>query len=195
MLKLCELYAKMKHLMLVAEEIHPTRIKMYTQPRLELANAFDHMMTDYYKAHKDGKEMDLEGTRKHVYTAFFDTAVWIGMLAKDFIYEELSDYDIEDIKSAIPSYYDKIHPNLYKLSSETARLRTRIVSEKDKEVEDFIKLTEKCLAYINPVIEAKGSLIDLKIKRQRASRRRYIVQILITITGVLAGAALTYIIL
>lgn len=165
MTELCEFYAKTKYLMLKAEELDPVESEAYLQPRLELYQAFDHLMTNYYDAIKNGVEVDLASAMKHVYTAFFDIADWLNMLIRKTIINELGRFDPDDIKTAIPDYYSRIRPELDQLSTDITKLRADKVLERAEEIEKYLQLLEQSFDHLFTVRKAFGVLIELKRKR------------------------------
>lgn len=113
---LYETYAKTKYLMIKAEELDSEKSQTYLQPRLELYQAFDHLILAYQDANEHNIEINLAPSIKHVKTAFFDIADWIIMLIRQIVNNELREYDSEVIKTALPDYYSVIRPGIDYLS-------------------------------------------------------------------------------
>ena len=57
--QLFEIYARVKYLMLKAEQLDYEKTSMYLQPRLELCQAFDHFMVACQEASKKNADVNL----------------------------------------------------------------------------------------------------------------------------------------
>ena len=97
--KLCWMYGRIKHYMLKAEEFGLEH-KTYLQPRLELFQALDHMMSEYFLEQLDDKTGSLNGAMKHMYTAFFDIADWTIKEIRRLVIMDLKRYSPDVIKTA-----------------------------------------------------------------------------------------------
>jgi len=162
---LCKVYGYTKHLMIIAEEVDPEESKTYLQPRLELFQAFDHLMSDYYLPKLyENQEGSLDAVNKHICTAFFDVADWTNLKIRNCIREELKKYSADDIKSAIPNYYSDIRPNIDLLTDEIIKIRENKMYEDLQDTNKYIECIEKLREYLKTVTRARGSLIELRRK-------------------------------
>ena len=143
--QLYEIYAKTKYLMIKAEELDPERNQTYLQPRLELYQAFDHLMQAYQNAEVLNTEINLASSIKHVTTAFFDIADWLTMLIRLMVDTELREYDSETIKTVLPDYYSVIRPEIDHLSNAISELRKNKTYENTDDVEKYVQLLEQAL--------------------------------------------------
>jgi hypothetical protein len=107
--KLCQIYGKIKHYMLKAEEFDPEH-KIYLQPRLELCQAFDHVISEYFLEQLNNNAGSIDRAMKHMYTAFFDVADWTVNEIRRLVFMDLERYNPDVIKTAIPDYYSNIRP-------------------------------------------------------------------------------------
>jgi len=120
--KLCQIYEKIKRFMIKAEEFGLEH-KTYLQPRLELFQAFDHVVSEYFLEQLNNNVGSLDGAMKHMYTAFFDVADWTMNEIRRLVFIDLESYNPDIIKTAIPDYYSKIRPDLDELTEKITEIR------------------------------------------------------------------------
>jgi len=164
--KLIELYARTKHLMIKAEEFDLAVSNTYLQPRLELFQAFDHLISDYLVKNINGEEGDLESAIKHVVTAFFDIADWTMIIIWERVREELRKYSPETITTAIPSYYSEIRPELEQLKEKITCIRANKVQETLEDTDRYVELIERAYDHAKTILRAKGTMLELQSKRR-----------------------------
>jgi len=140
--------------------------KTYLQPRLELYQAFDHVISEYFSEQLEEKAGSLDGATKHMYTAFFDVADWTINEIRRLVFMDLDSYSPDVIKTAIPDYYSEIRPELDDLTEKITEIRGRKTFEKFESVDEYARLLDKAYDYIKKIRKAQGSLIELK-KRNR----------------------------
>jgi hypothetical protein len=163
--KLCRMYGNIKHYMLMAEEFG-FELKTYLQPRLELYQAFDHMMSEYFLEQLDNKTGSLNGAMKHMYTAFFDIADWTSMQIRNHVFMELKYFSSDVIKTAIPEYYSRIRPALDELNGKITGIREGKIFEKFEQVKEYAELLDKAYEYIKKIRRSQGTLIELRKKNR-----------------------------
>jgi hypothetical protein len=95
--KLCQIYGRIKHYMIKAEEFG-LEYKSYVQPRLELYQAFDHVISEYFLEQLNNNAGSLDGAMKHMYTAFFDVADWTIKEIRRLVIMDLRRYSPDVIK-------------------------------------------------------------------------------------------------
>jgi hypothetical protein len=161
--KLCQIYGRIKHYMLKAEEFGLEH-KTYLQPRLELFQALDHMMSEYFLEQFDNKTGSLSGAMKHMYTAFFDIADWTSMQIRSHVLMELKRFSPDVIKTAIPEYYSEIRPTLDELAEKITKIREGKTFEKPESVDEYALLLDKEYEYIKEIRRSQDTLIELKKK-------------------------------
>ena len=160
--KLCRAYGRIKYYMLKIEEF--TLDKTYIQPRLELYQAFDHVISEYFLEQLDNKEGSLDGAMKHMYTAFFDIADWTSIQIRSHVFMELKRFSPDVIKTAIPEYYSKIRPALDELAEKITEIRAVKTFEKLEQVDEYDLLLNKAYEYIKEIRRSQGTLIELRKK-------------------------------
>ena len=160
--KLCQIYGRIKHYMLKIEEF--TLDKTYIQPRLELYQAFDHVISEYFLEYLDNKAGSLDGAMKHMYTAFFDIADWTSIQIRRHVFMELKGFNPDVIKTAIPEYYSRIRPALDELVEKITEIRGVKTFEKLEHVDDYTLLLDKAYECIKEIRYSQGTLIELRKK-------------------------------
>jgi len=163
--KLCQIYGKIKYLMIKAEGFG-LELKTYLQPRLELYQAFDHVISEYFSEQLVEKAGSLDGAMKHMYTAFFDVADWTIIEIRRLVVMDLKHYNPDVIQTAIPDYYSEIRPDLDELTEKITEIRRKKTFEKIESVDEYTQLLDKAYEYIKKIQKAQGSLIELKKKNR-----------------------------
>jgi hypothetical protein len=161
--KLCRMYGKIKYFMIKAEEFGLNH-KTYLQPRLELFQAFDHMVSEYFLEQLENKAGSLDGTMKHMYTAFFDIADWTINEIRRLVFMDLERYSPDVIKTAIPEYYSEIRPAFDEFADKIIKIREGKTFEKPESVDEYVPLLDKAYDYISKIRRSQNTLIDLKKK-------------------------------
>jgi len=163
--ELCQIYGRIKHFMIKAEEFGLEH-KTYLQPRLELFQAFDHVISEYFLEQLENEPISLKGAIKHMYTAFFDVADWTNLEIRRLVDIDLKRYNPDDIKTAIPDYYSEICPELYELTEKITEIREGKTFEKLESVEEYTQLLDKAYDYLNKILKSQVSLIELRKKNR-----------------------------
>ena len=163
--KLCQIYGKIKYLMIKAEGFG-LELKTYLQPRLELYQAFDHVISEYFYKQLNNEAGSLDGAMKHMYTAFFDVADWTIIEIRRLVVMDLKHYSPDVIQTAIPDYYSEIRPDLDELTEKITEIRRKKTFEKLESVDEYTQLLDKAYEYIKKIQKAQGSLIELKKKNR-----------------------------
>jgi len=163
--KLCQIYGKIKYLMIKAEGFG-LELKTYLQPRLELYQAFDHVISEYFYKQLSNEAGSLDGAMKHMYTAFFDVADWTIIEIRRLVVMDLKHYSPDVIQTAIPDYYSEIRPDLDELTEKITEIRRKKTFEKLESVDEYTQLLDKAYEYIKKIQKAQGSLIELKKKNR-----------------------------
>jgi hypothetical protein len=162
--KFCQIYGKIKHYILKAEEF--TNDKTYIQPRLELSNVLDHVVSEYFFEQLNNKAGSMDGAMEHLYTAFFDVADWTIMQIRSCVIRELEHYSPDVIQIAIKNYYSEIRPALDDLTGKITEIRAAKTSAKQEQVDEYIKLLDEAYGYISKVRRSQGTLIELRNKNR-----------------------------
>jgi hypothetical protein len=186
--KLCRIYGIIKHFMIKAEEFG-LELKTYLQPRLELYQAFDHVICEYFLEQLENKPVSLDGAIKHMYTAFFDVADWTICEIKRLVDIDLNRYSPDVIKTAIPVYYSEIRPDLDDLTERITEIRGRKTFEKFESVDEYAHLLDKAYEHIKKIRKAQGILIELKKKNRIKAMLGLAICI---ITGIIGSAIVQY---
>jgi len=161
--KLCQVYGKIKHYMIMAEE-YGLEHKTYLQPRLELFQAFDHVVSEYFLEQLNNNDGSLNRAIKHMFTAFFDVADWTINEIRRLVIIELKRYNPDIIKTAIPDYYSNIRPNLDQLTEKLTKIREEKTFEKLESIDEYASLLDNAYEYIKKIRYSQGTLIELKKK-------------------------------
>jgi len=185
--KLCRMYGRIKHYMLKAEEFG-LKHKTYLQPRLELYQAFDHIMSEYFLEQLDDKTGSLDGAMKHMYTAFFDIADWTINEIRRLVFMDLERFSPDVIKTAIPEYYSEIRPALDELVDKITEIREGKTFEKLESVDEYAELLDKAYEYIKKIRRSQGSLIELRKK----NRIKTILVPVISILGIIVTIIIAF---
>jgi hypothetical protein len=163
--KLCQMYGRIKNFMLKAEEFDPEQ-KTYLQPRLELYQAFDHVISEYFLEQLNNNTGSIDRAMKHMYTAFFDVADWTVILIRRLVVMDLERYSPDVIKTAIPDYYSKIRPELDELTEKITENRKGKTFEKLESVDEYVSLLDKAYEYVKKIRNSQGTLIELRKKNR-----------------------------
>jgi len=163
--KLCQIYGKTKYFMIKAEEIGFEH-KTYLQPRLELYQAFDHVINEYFLEQIKNNAVSMDGAMKHMYTAFFDVADWTINEIRRLIFMDLKRYSPDIIKTAIPDYYSEIRPAFDELTERITKIREGKTFEKLESVDEYALLIDKAYEYIKKIRYSQGTLVELKKKNR-----------------------------
>ena len=149
------LYNTIKSLYALCEETDP-ELNTNLQPLNEFRAALDHLMrivgiekTDGYNEKNAVDEA--KRLRSHLRRALFDICDMISINYRTKIIDVLEDYEVEEINSAIPTYYSKIRPRIEEISEGIAVLRTekRFNSSVEEEtaVDEYPKIIEELKGY------------------------------------------------
>lgn len=199
--EIINLYNTIKWLYALCEETD-TELNTNLQPLNEFRAALDHLMRivaienlDDYKE----KDANDEATRlcSHLRRALFDICDMISINYRNKIIDVLEDYSVEEIQSALPSYYSEIRPRIETISEEIASLRTEKRFNTDKNAEtaadEYPKIIEELQGYYKTINLSVPSLLEIREKRRKAESKVFIVKWVIPIatfvTGLIIGIA------
>lgn len=193
--EIVNLYNTIKWLYALCEETD-TELNTNLQPLNEFRAALDHLMRivaienlDDYKE----KDANDEATRlcSHLRRALFDICDMISINYRNKIIDVLEDYSIEEIQSALPSYYSEIRPRIETISEEIASLRTekRFNGDKKKEtaVDDYPKIIEELQGYYKTINLSVPSLLEIREKRRKAESKDFVIKWVIPIATFITG--------
>ncbi|MCL1791325.1 MAG: hypothetical protein FWG40_08215 [Peptococcaceae bacterium] len=175
--KLCKAYTITKHYMLKAESLSDLTTKTYLQPRIELSNAYDHLMRGI-TASLTGEELTkvqdyLQGALRHTYRAFFDVADWCGIIAKEASQQLQSRYETDEIRQVIPTYFDKL-ARVHELVDKATQLREDKAIEKYTGISDYASILDELIEFITLLRFSQESLVCVheEISRKNAEIER-----------------------
>ena len=195
------LYNTIKSLYALCEETDP-ELNTNLQPLNEFRAALDHLMrivgiekTDGYNEKNAVDEA--KRLRSHLRRALFDICDMISINYRTKIIDVLEDYEVEEINSAIPTYYSKIRPRIEEISEGIAVLRTekRFNSSVEEEtaVDEYPKIIEELKGYYKTISKAILSLIEIKKKNKKKRQDAFIFQKVIPIGAIVVAIVIAII--
>ncbi len=195
------LYNTIKSLYALCEETDP-ELNTNLQPLNEFRAALDHLMrivgiekTDGYNEKNAVDEA--KRLRSHLRRALFDICDMISINYRTKIIDVLEDYEVEEINSAIPTYYSKIRPRIEEISEGIAVLRTekRFNSSVEEEtaVDEYPKIIEELKGYYKTISKAIPSLIEIKKKNKKKRQDAFIFQKVIPIGAIVVAIVIAII--
>lgn len=195
------LYNTIKSLYALCEETDP-ELNTNLQPLNEFRAALDHLMriigiekTDDYNEKNAVDEA--KKLRSHLRRALFDICDMISINYRTKIIDVLEDYEVEEINSAIPTYYSKIRPRIEEISEGIAILRTekrfKNSAEEETAVDEYPKIIEELKDYYKTINKSIPSLLEIKEKNKRKKRDAFIFQKIIPIVAVVVAIVIAII--
>lgn len=202
--EIVRIYAHAKELFLLAEETDILRepAREFVQPVNEIRHAFDHLMRafgDELGLKQGDANANLDKALGHVYRSFFDAADWCAINLREWVIVALEPFSVETIQSTLPSYYDRIRPEIDRISLKIAELRG--AKDVTREgglpcVEEYMRLVHQLVAHTAAIREKLGALADYEARRWREKRQErghaWALAILGAIVGALAGWLLAW---
>lgn len=193
--EIISLYNTIKSLYALCEETD-TELNTNLQPLNEFRAALDHLMrivgiekTDEYNGKSAVDES--KKLRSHLRRALFDICDMISINYRTKIIDVLEGYEVEEINSAIPTYYSDIRPKIEEISENIANLRTSKrfsnVSEEETAVDEYPKVIEELKGYYTTINKAIPSLIDIKKKNKKKKLNNMIAQKIIPIASIIVA--------
>lgn len=195
------LYNTIKSLYALCEETDP-ELNTNLQPLNEFRAALDHLMrivgiekTDGYNEKNAVDEA--KKLRSHLRRALFDICDMISINYRTKIIDVLEDYEVEEINSAIPTYYSEIRPRIEEISEGIAILRTEKrfnnSAEEETAVDEYPKIIEELKGYYKTINKSIPSLLEIKEKNKKKKRDAFLVQKIIPIGAIVVAIAIAVI--
>ena len=151
-------YSDIKELYIECEETDP-ELKTNLQPLNEFRAALDHIMKLWYAQHNNNNEEVLEQFRKlnsHLDRCFYDICDMLSINYRNKIVDILEMYEVEAIRTALPTYYSEMKPAIDAISS-------RIVSYRNKKG----ATSSTSAATLDNFLEYKQDVMTLKTMYQQ----------------------------
>lgn len=187
-------YNTIKWLYALCEE---TDSQLYTnlQPLNEFRAALDHVMRivaiENLNEYKNKSAVDeAKKLRSHLRRAFFDICDMVSINYRNKIINALQNYAVEEIQSALPTYYSEIRPRIEAISEEIASLRTGKrfnCSDEETAVDVYPELIKELQAYYGSVNASLPSLIEIRQRNSKKRRSNFIVQWIIPIVSIVVA--------
>ena len=189
------LYNTIKSLYALCEETDP-ELNTNLQPLNEFRAALDHLMriigiekTDGYKEKSAVDEA--KKLRSHLRRALFDICDMVSINYRTKIIDVLEDYEVEEISSAIPTYYSEIRPRIEEISEGIAELRTEkrfnSLTEEETAVDEYPKIIEELKGYYRTVNKSIPSLLEIRERNKKKKRDVFFVQKVIPIGSIVVS--------
>lgn len=172
-------YSVIKELYIECEETDP-ELKTNLQPLNEFRAALDHIMKIWLSM-LDGNEDDiLEQFRKlnsHLDRAFYDVCDMLSINYRNKIADTLESYEVDTIRTALPTYYSDIKPFIVEVGCRIAKYRYKkgtVNSTSEQTLEGFEEYKQDVFIlreYYQQVITAQTQLEEIaKKERKRISK-------------------------
>lgn len=187
------LYNTIKALYALCEETDP-ELNTNLQPLNEFRAALDHVMriigiekTDSYN---DKNAVD-ESKKlcSHLRRALFDICDMISIHYRTKIIDALEGYEVEEINSAIPTYYSNIRPRIEEISEKIAVFRTEKrfsrSAEEEVAVEEYPKTIKELQGYYKTINNSIPSLLEIREKHKKQKRDAFFTQKIIPIGAII----------
>ena len=195
------LYNTIKSLYALCEETDP-ELNTNLQPLNEFRAALDHLMrivgiekTDGYNEKSAVDES--QKLRSHLRRALFDICDMISINYRTKIIDVLEDYEVDEINSAIPTYYSKMRPRIEEISEGIAALRTEkrfnTSAEEETAVDEYPKIIEELKGYYKTINKSIPSLLEIKEKNKKKARDAFLVQKVIPIGSIVVAIVIAII--
>lgn len=130
--RLCELHARTKHYLLIAEELSEDG-DVFLQPMKEHRDAYDHIIrafaADYRndlpteESKTDYMNRNMNEAYSHEFRAFFDTADWLSFICRKYIRNTLRNQKVKELKAF--KEYEEIKTLINSMPEKIADLRAR----------------------------------------------------------------------
>lgn len=195
------LYNTIKSLYALCEETDP-ELNTNLQPLNEFRAALDHLMRIIGIEKTDGYEEksavdEAKKLRSHLRRALFDICDMVSINYRTKIIDVLEDYEVEEINSAIPTYYSKMRPRIEEISEEIATLRTEkrfnTSAEEETAVDEYPKIIEELKGYYKTINKSIPSLLEIKEKNKKKKRDAFLVQKVIPIGSIVVAIVIAII--
>lgn len=192
------LYNTIKWLYALCEETDP-ELNTNLQPLNEFRAALDHIMRivaiENLEEYKEKSSIDeAKKLRSHLRRALFDICDMVSINYRNKIINVLQDYSVEEIQSALPTYYSEIRPRIEAISEEIASLRTEkrfnSSGEEETAVDTYPEVIKELQGYYKTVNAAISSLIDIRQKNKKKDRKNFVVQWVIPISAIVVAIAI-----
>lgn len=189
------LYNTIKWLYALCEETDD-ELNTNLQPLNEFRAALDHLMRiiaiENLSEYSDKDAYDeAKKLRSHLRRAFFDICDMLAINYRNKIIDILQEYNVTEIQNALPSYYSQIRPRLEVISEEIASLRTnrRFNMDRNEEtaIDKYPEIINELQGYYKTVTTAIPSLLDIRQRNEKNSKKEFIVQWVIPIVSIVAG--------
>lgn len=199
------LYNTIKSLYALCEETDP-ELKTNLQPFNEFRAALDHMMriagiekTDEYQ-NKSAVE-EATKLRSHLRRALFDICDMLAINYRTKIIDSLQAFSVDEIKSAIPTYYSEIRPRIEEISESIPELRTEkrynSVEEEETAVNDYPMVIKELQGFNKTIVNSMPSLIEIHEKNaltlKEADRKGLVWLKIVPVAGIVIGAIIAII--
>lgn len=201
--EIINLYNTIKWLYALCEETD-SELNTNLQPFNEFRAALDHLMrivaVENLEEYKDNDAFDeAKKLKSHLRRALFDICDMISINYRNKIIDALQEYDVGEIRNALPNYYSEIRPRIEEISEEIAILRTekRFNADKKEEtaIDDYPKVIEELQFFYKTINAALPSLIEIREKNKKENKRmarkevitKWILPILTLISGIVIG--------
>ncbi len=203
--EIISLYNTIKSLYALCEETDP-ELKTNLQPFNEFRAALDHMMriagiekTDEYQ-NKSAVE-EATKLRSHLRRALFDICDMLAINYRTKIIDSLQAFSVDEIKSAIPTYYSEIRPRIEEISESIPELRTEkrynSVEEEETAVNDYPMVIKELQGFNKTIVNSMPSLIEIHEKNaltlKEADRKGLVWLKIVPVAGIVIGAIIAII--
>lgn len=139
--------------------------------------------------------------RSHLRRALFDICDMIAINYRTKIIDVLEDYEVEEINSAIPTYYSTIRPRIEEISEEISEeiaiLRTEKrfnnSAEEETAVDEYPKIIGELRRYYKTINKSIPSLLEIKEKNKKKKRDAFLVQKVIPIGAIVVAIVIAVI--
>lgn len=195
-------YSDIKELYIECEETDP-ELKTNLQPLNEFRAALDHIMKMMFAQHRGDTDEVQEQFRKlnsHLDRCFYDVCDMLSINYRNKIIDILEMYEVDVIRTALPTYYSEMKPNIDAISGRIANYRNKkgtTSSTSDETLDGFEKYKVDVLMLKNihaKVAAAQTELEEIRNKEKKRTTKENRKNLLIGgIIGVLGSALVSFV--
>lgn len=171
-------YSDIKELYIECEETDP-ELKTNLQPLNEFRAALDHVMKLWCAQHKDDHEEVLEQFRKlnsHLDRCFYDICDMLSINYRNKIVDILELYEVDTIRTALPTYYSEMKPSINTISSKIASYRNKkgtASSTSEETLDSFLAYKQDVLLLkqmYQKIAEAQKEMEEIQAKEEKRTK-------------------------
>lgn len=169
-------YSDIKELYIECEETDP-ELLTNLQPLNEFRAALDHIMKMWYAQQKGNHDEVLDQFRKlnsHLDRSFYDICDMLSINYRNQIVSILEVYDVDVIRTALPTYYSEMKPQIDAISSRIASYRNKkgtTPSTAEETLDNFNEYKQDVLTLKATYLKVSAARKEMEDIREKEANR------------------------